>query len=108
MKLTNLDVVLKDLKGVDIFEEDNKGNKTTFTLKEALIRALSLPPSDKSEMKDVIEATKEYKLGIKIVTANADMDFSSEEISLLKQKVCKIGCSAILSGQVCEMLENGA
>lgn len=105
MKISVIDNGLRDLRGNLIEEPQKDGPLIALTVREILIRAMSAPPANTNDILGVEDSAKEYKLGLKAATATPDTDFSVEELSLLKKKICKVGFSGVISGYMCEILD---
>lgn len=102
MKILALNTSLKDLKGNAIKESENGPE---VKVSDVLIAAVSRGPMKPEEIKNATETTQDFKLAKKVGSATEDTDFTVEELSQLKEKVCKLGYSSIIAGQVCEMLD---
>lgn len=110
MKLEHLDAVLKHFTGKPIVQpqRDNleKPEEITSMKPLTLRMALEQPFGMPEEKKNPDERVKSFKIGAKVFSATAETEFTSEEITFIKQQVDKVGYSDLIAGQICLLLEN--
>lgn len=93
------DVVLKNLDGQVMKDNDGKGNAVDATLKMAIVNAV-LAPVQNEKGTDKI---KKYELAMK-VHKNKEVDLAAEDISLIKERVGEL-FPPLIVGQVYNLLE---
>jgi len=93
------DVVLKNLDGQVMKDNDGKGNAVDATLKMAIVNAV-LAPVQNEKGTDKI---KKYELAMK-VHKNKEVDLTAEDISLIKERVGEL-FPPLIVGQVYNLLE---
>ncbi len=98
MSLVNLNRTFVDLKNETLKQEN-----VPFTLKEAILTSLVNEFQNDTESSD--EKVKRFKLMMKVNAATDSVELSSEDITLIKNRVAK-AYGALIVGQAHELLEN--
>ena len=99
----NLNQVMKSLDGKSIKEGSEEGK--TLDLKTVICNSLGGGYQD--EMKDLTpsDVVMRYALSVDIFKAKAEMEFTSDEIELIKKLIVKNYPPAIISGQAILMMD---
>ncbi len=102
--LTDARIVVKDDNGV--VEKDSSGNMKTeaLTFKNRVLDCLLAFGQKESNMKGE-EKIKLYTLAMKIQGADAEIDYSIDELKLIKDR-CALYMPTLFFGQLNELLES--
>lgn len=99
----NVNFVFKTLDGKPIEENPNVKDSKKFTLKMACTNALLGNYPDEKNINGT-EKARRYALAIDIHKSNGKVDLESEDITLIKELIAKVG-SPLIVGQAYAILD---